>query len=308
MYAAQNKQTAKPPPECPNHVSLLRVTGFVAEQEALHLTLCFQKRQAPHVATCIGKLWLAACSARVSAAPLSKVSTTLFGATVAVAADPGLLLLLPSSSDEEATLLAEPSASDTAALGDAFAVSAGFGLLPRLSSLPAAGPAELLAEESVSAAHSLEAVATEGGSGPSSDSELADATGLAALSALSFAAAPSEPSGWDSASLGAAFSDTVSATEALALGEGLAATLGEGLLTASLEDIAAGPGARAQRKATEEDGEDEDGDDDANDCDDVGGDDMRTVMIVMIARDGMPNPIKTMTNSIGLKLATEGEC
>ena len=44
--------------------------------------------------------------------------------------------------------------------------------------------------------------------------------------------------------------------------------------------------------------DDDDGDDDANDCDDVGGDDMMTVMIVMIARDGMPNPIKTLTDSI----------
>ena len=82
---------------------------------ALQFSLCFQKRQAPHVTTCIGKLWLAACSARVSAAPLSKVSTTLFGATVAVAADPGLLPLpssedcVESSPDEEAELPAELS-------------------------------------------------------------------------------------------------------------------------------------------------------------------------------------------------------
>ena len=49
------------------------------------------------------------------------------GATVAVAADPGLLPLPSSedgvepSPDDEAELLAEPSDSDTAARGDAFA-------------------------------------------------------------------------------------------------------------------------------------------------------------------------------------------
>ena len=62
------------------------------------------------------------------------------GATVAVAADPGLLPLPSSedgvepSPDDEAELLAEPSDSDTAARGDAFAVAAGSGLLPRPSS------------------------------------------------------------------------------------------------------------------------------------------------------------------------------
>ena len=70
------------------------------------------------------------------------------GATVAVAADPGLLPL-PSSEDgvEPSPDLAEPSDSDTAARGDAFAVAAGSGLLPRPSSSlsPAAEAAELLA-------------------------------------------------------------------------------------------------------------------------------------------------------------------
>ena len=122
----------------------------------------------------------------------------MLGATFAVAADPGLLPLPSSedcvepSPDEEAELLAEPSASDTAALGDAFAVAAGSGLLPRPSSSlsPAAEAAELLAE--------------------ASDSDAA-------------------------------------ATEALALGEGLAA---------SLEDIAAGPrrGASGARRSSPKEG------------------------------------------------------
>ena len=186
----------------------------------------------------------------------------MLGATFAVAADPGLLPLPSSedcvepSPDEETELLAEPSASDTAALGDAFAVAAGSGLLPRPSSSlsPAAEAAELLAEASGSDAPSLEAVAATGGSGPSSDSD-AVAELLAAPSAASSADAAAdllaEPSGSDTASHGDVFSDTVAASEELALGEGLAATL---------EDIAAGPskktaapGARAQREATEGD-------------------------------------------------------
>ena len=65
LYAAQSKHTPQPFPADPSHVSFFRVTGFVAEQETLHFNLCFQKRQEPHVLTCIGKLWLAACSARV---------------------------------------------------------------------------------------------------------------------------------------------------------------------------------------------------------------------------------------------------
>ena len=182
-------------------------------------------------------------SARVWEASTSKVSTTLLGATVAVEADPGLLPLPSSedcvepSPDEEAEQRAEPSDSDTAARGDAFAVAAGSGLLPRPSSSlsPAAEAAELLAEASGSDAPSLEAVAATGGSGPSSDSDAA-AELLAAPSADSSADAAAdllaEPSGSDTASHGDAFSDTVAATEALALGEGLAATL---------EDIAAGP-------------------------------------------------------------------
>ena len=259
LKAAQNKQIPKPPPACPSHVSFFRVTGFVAEQEALHFTLCFQKRQGPHVLTCSGKLWLAACSSRVWEASTSKVSTTSFGATVAVAADPGLMSL-PSSAncvepspDEEAELLAEPSASDTAALGDAFAVAAGSGLLPRPSSSlsPAAEAAELLAEASGSDAPSLEAVAATGGSGPSSDSDAASEL-LAAPSADSSADAAAdvlaEPSGSDTASHEDAFSDTVAATEELALGEGLAATLEE--------DIAAGPrrGASGARRSSPKEG------------------------------------------------------
>ena len=265
MYTAQNKQTPKPPPACPNHVSFFRVTGFVAEQEALHFTLCFQKRQGPHVLTCIGKLWLAACSARVWEAPTSKVSTTLLGATFAVAADPGLLPLPSSedcvepSPDEEADLLAEPSASDTAALGDAFAVAAGSGLLPRPSSSlsPAAEAAELLAEASGSDAPSLEAVAATGGSGPSSDSDAA-AELLAASSADSSADAAAdllaEPSGSGSETIsdGDAFAMTVAAAEELAPEEELAAS-------SSLEDIAAGPRREAcgnsrlsRKKSTEE--------------------------------------------------------
>merc|ERR1712102_178982 len=89
LNAAQNKQTPKPPPACPSQVSFFWVTGFVAEQEALHFSLCFQKRQAPHCPTCIGKLWLAACSAKVCRAPPSNVSTTLLESTFAVAAVPG---------------------------------------------------------------------------------------------------------------------------------------------------------------------------------------------------------------------------
>ena len=150
-------------------------------------------------------------------------------ATVAVAADPGLLPLPSSedcdepSPDEEAELLAEPSDWDTAARGDAFAVAAGSGLLPRPSSSlsPAAEAAELLAEASGSDAPSLEAVAATGGSGPSSDLDAA-AELLAAPSADSSADAAAdllaEPSGSDTASPGGA----VAATEALALGEPLA--------------------------------------------------------------------------------------
>ena len=157
LYATQNKQTPLPS-ACASNVSFFRVTGFVAEQEALHFTLCFQKRQGPHVLTCIGKLWLAACSARVWEAPTSKVSTTLLGATFAVAADPGLLPL-PSSED-----CVEPSPDEETELpaelperGDAFAVATGSGLLPRPSSSlsPAAEAAELLAEASGSDAPSL---------------------------------------------------------------------------------------------------------------------------------------------------------
>jgi hypothetical protein len=201
-------------------------------------------------------LWLAACSSRVWEASTSKVSTTLLGATVAVAADPGLLPLPSSedcvepSPDEEAELLPEPSDSDTAARGDAFAAAAGSGMLPRPSSSlsPAAEAAELLAEASGFDAPSRDAVA--GVSGPSSDSDAASEL-LAAPSADSSADAAAdvlaEPSGSDTASHEDAFSDTVAATEELALGEGLAATL---------EDIAAGPrrGASGARRSSPKEG------------------------------------------------------
>ena len=174
------------------------------------------------------------------------------------------MLPLPSSedcveqtSDEEAELLAEPSASDTAALGDAFAVAAGSGLLPRPSSSlsPAAEAAELLAEASGSDAPSLEAVAATGGSGPPSDSDAATEL-LAAPSADSSAdaaadllAEPSDSSADAAAELLAAPSSDsdAAATEALALGEGLAA---------SLEDIAAGPrrGASGARRSSPKEG------------------------------------------------------
>ena len=174
----------------------------------------------------------------------------MLGATVAVAADPGLLPP-PSSEDcvepsplEEAALLPEPSDSDTAARGDAFAVAAGSGMLQRPSSSlsPAAEATELLAEASGSDAPSLEAVAAR--SGPSSDSDAAsellaapsaDSSAGAATAVLAEPSADSpadaaadglaEPSGSDTASHGDAFSDAVAATEELALGEGLAATL-----------------------------------------------------------------------------------
>ena len=247
LYAAQNKQTPKPQPACPSHVSFFKVTGFVTEQRTLHFTLCFQKRQGPHVLTCIGKLWLAACSSRVWEASTSKVSTTLLGATDAVAADPGLLPL-PSSEDcvepSPDELLPEPSDSDTAARGDAFAVAAGSGLLPRPSSSlsPAAEAAELLAEASGFDAPSLDAVA--GVSGPSSDSLAAPSADSSADAAADVLA---EPSGSDTASHEDAFSDSVAATEELALGEGLAATL---------EDIAAGPrrGASGARRSSPKEG------------------------------------------------------
>ena len=162
LCAAHNKQTPKPPPACPNHVSFFFVTGFSAEHRTVHGILCFQKRQGPHVKTCVGKSWLAACSARVWS-DTSKISAHLLGATVAAAADPGLLPLPSSedcvepSPDEEAELLPEPSDSDTAARGDAFVVASGSGLLPRPSSSlsPAAEAAELLAEASGSDAPPL---------------------------------------------------------------------------------------------------------------------------------------------------------
>jgi hypothetical protein len=189
---------------------------------------------------------------------------TLLGASVAVAADPGLLPL-PSSEDcvEQSDL-----DTDTAARGDAFAVAAGSGLLPRPSSSlsPAAEAAELLAETSGFDAPSLEAVTVAGGSGPCSDSDAAFEL-LAAPSADLFADAAAdvlaEPSadssadaaadvlaaGSDTASLGDAFSDAVAATsDAVAATEELA--LGEGVAAASLEVIAAGPRRSGARRSS----------------------------------------------------------
>ena len=63
-----------------------------------------------------------------------------------------------------------------------------------------------------------------------------------------------EPSGSDTASHGDALSDTIAATEALALGEGLSASLED--IAASLEDIAAGPrrGASGARRSSPKEG------------------------------------------------------
>ena len=189
-------------------------------------------------------MWLAACSAKVWEASTSKVSTTLLESTFAVAAVPGLLPL-PSSEDcvepspgEEAELLAEPSASDTAALGDAFTVAALSGLLPRPSSSPspAAEAAEQLAVAAkllTSVAPSLEAVAAKL---LTSDSDAA--TGLLAAADL---LAELSGSGSETASDGDAFSETGASTEEFALGEGLAAS-------SSLEDIAAGPRETSHRR------------------------------------------------------------
>ena len=227
----------------------------------LHLALCFQKVQGPHLLTCIGKLWLMACSSKVWQAFASKVSTTLLGATFAVASDPGLLPLLAvaadleecveSSSDGAADWRAEPSDSGTAALGNAFAVAAGSGLLPRPSSSslsPAAEAAELLAEASGSDAPSLEALAATGGSGPrwaSKEVPLASDSDSEAAAEVLAAPSPGSSSHGDAFSDAASGSDTTAhgdassdsdavaaATEALGLGEELAP---------ALEDIAAGP-------------------------------------------------------------------
>ena len=187
--------------------------------------------------TCIGKLWLAACSSKVWEASASKVSTTLLGATVAVAADPGLLPLSSSdcgapSPDEAAELRPEPSDSVASGSGMLPCPSSSLsGMLPCPSSSlsPAAEAAELLAAGVSGQSSGLLAEAAEllGATSellaaPSADSSSADADALA----------ESEPSGSDTASHEDAFSDAVAATEELALGEGLAG---------ALEDIAAGP-------------------------------------------------------------------
>ena len=206
--------------------------------------------------------------------------------TFAVAAVPGLLPLpssedcVESSSGEEAERLAEPSASDTAALGSVAA------LLPRPSSspLPSAETVELLAvatELLTSVAPSLEAVSAKLLSSVAPSLEALEAVAAHPLTSDSDAAAGllaaadllAELSGSDSetASDGGAFPDTVAATEEVAVGEGLEASSS---LSQSGEDIAAAPRKQAigdrrmspKQKTTEED-EDED---DAEDGEEVG--------------------------------------
>ena len=122
LKAAQNKQTPGPPPACPSHVSFFWVKGLVAEQEALHFSRCFQKWQAPHCPTCIGKLWSATCSAKVCETSTSNVSITLpesafavAASAFAVAAFPGSLTLPSSEDSPEHSAVGEPSASVSAA-------------------------------------------------------------------------------------------------------------------------------------------------------------------------------------------------
>ena len=136
LKAAQNKQTPRPPPACASHVSGFRVTGLVAEQAALNFSLCFQKRQASHVPTCIGKLWLAACSARVCVAPTSNVSENFLVGAFAVAAVP-VSPTPPSSEDSpEHFPDKEPSAEVSAALEGVFSVALNSGPLWQLSPSP----------------------------------------------------------------------------------------------------------------------------------------------------------------------------
>ena len=49
----------------PSHVTRFCDTGLTSENSALHSHRCFQNLQGPHVATCAGKAWLAACSSSV---------------------------------------------------------------------------------------------------------------------------------------------------------------------------------------------------------------------------------------------------
>ena len=236
LKAAQNKQTPIPPPACPSHVSFFWVTGFVAEQEALHFSLCFQKRQAPHCLTCIGKLWLAACSAKVCDLSTSKVSTTCLESTFAVAAVPGSLAL-PSSEDSlELFPVAEPSSSVSAALEGIFPVALVSGLLSSTSPSPSPAAEEEsgsgeLDEVSESEEASLVTVAAAEGSLLASDSkEAAILLGLSSADSSSDAATDwlSEPS---SAGSEEAFSVAVAAAEEPALG-------GELATSPSLDDMA----------------------------------------------------------------------
>ena len=201
--------------------------------------------------TCIGKLWLAACSAKVCEAPTSNVSTTLLVSTFAVAAStfavaavPGSLTLPSSEDSPEHFPVKEPSASVSTALEGPFSVALGSGLLPRPSSSPSpaadeASDSEELDEASDSEVPSIVRVAATEGWGPASDSR--EAAELLALSSADSSAdaaadllAELSGSGSETISDGDAFSMTVAAAEELALGEELAAS-------SSLEDIAAGP-------------------------------------------------------------------
>ena len=226
------------------------MTGFVAEHLALHFCLCCQKRQAPHCLTCIGKLWLAACFAKVCEAPRSNVSTTLLVSTFAVAAStfavasvPGSLTLPSSEDSPEHFRVKEASASVSAALEGPFSVALDYGLLSRPSSSPspeavAASASEQLDAASDSPVPSLVRVAATEGSVAASDSqEAAEHLALSSADSSADAAADLYPalsgSASETISDGDAFYMTVAAAEELTLGEGLAAS-------SSLEDIASG--------------------------------------------------------------------
>ena len=265
LKAAQNKQTPRPPPACPSHVSFFWVTGLVAEQQALHFSLCFQKRQAPHCPTCTGKLWLAACSAKVCEAPTSNVSKTLPGSTFAVAAVPASLTLPSSEDSPEHFPVGEPSASVSAALEGIFSVALSSGLLgenpdnpplcPRCPMPPAVGheetsDSEELDDASDSEVRPLGTVAAGGGPLPASDPrEAAKLLELSSADSSADAAADllAEPSGSGSETIfdGDASSLTVAAGEVLPLVEELSAS-------PSLEDIAAWPRKRSLRQQPSE--------------------------------------------------------
>ena len=248
LKAAQNRQTPRPPPAWASHVSFFWVTGLVAVQEALHFALCFQKRQALQCLTCIGKLWLAACSAKVCDLSTSKVSTTGLEATFAVAAVPGSLALPASEDTLELFPVVEPSSSVSAALEGIFPVALVSGLLS--STFPSPSPAAEeesgpggLDEVSESEQASLVTVAAAEGSLLAGDSrEAAILLGLSSADSSSDATTDwlAEPSnaGSETISDEEAFSMAVAAAEEPALGGELAAS-------PSLEDMAAWPQTRS---------------------------------------------------------------